>query len=72
MGCKKQGAKKQGHCYSEKRKGSLTSFLYEKQWPCFLHPAFYILLFAPHILAHFFFQDSKPTLFFKTRIVGTD
>jgi hypothetical protein len=23
-------------------------------------------------LAHFFFQDSKPTLFFKTRIVGTD
>ena len=57
MGCKKQGEKKQGHCYSkEKRQPGLG----------FLHPVFCNPYFGP------FFQVHKQTHVFKTRIVGAD
>ena len=66
MGCKKQGAKKQGHCYSKRE---------ESAWPLLFlnknNPVFCTLLFATHIL-DLFLQGHKPTHVFKTRIVGAD
>ena len=60
MGCKKQGAKKQGRCYSKREEAAKPLlFLINND------PVFCTLLFAPHIL-------DKSTLFFKTKIVGAD
>ena len=61
MGCKKQGAKNRGHCYSKRE----YEFLNNND------PVFCILLFSIHIL-DLFFQDHKPTHVFKTRIAGAD
>ena len=65
--CKKQGAKKQGHCYSKREKAD---------WPLLFldnnDPIFCTLLFATRILDLIFFQGHKPTHVFKTRIVDAD
>ena len=58
MGCKKQGAKNQGHCYSKKEE---AFFLNNND------PVFCTLLFATHIL-DLFLKDHKPTNVLKTKI----
>ena len=67
MGCKNQGAKKQGHCYSKRE---------EAAWPLlFLNnndPVFFTLLFSGPYFGPGFFLDHKPTHVFKTKIVGAD
>ena len=67
MGCEKQGAKKQGHCYSKRE---------EAAWPfLFLinkDPVFCTLLFSGPYFAPDFFQGHKPTHVFKTRKMGAD
>ena len=67
MGTKKQGAKKQGHCYSKRKKAAwLLLFLKNKD------PVFYTLLFSGPYLGPDFFQVHKLTHVFKTRIVDAD
>ena len=66
MGCKKQGAKIQGHCYTKKEKAAWPLLVLNKNNPVFLHPAFCKPYFGP------FLQGHKPTHVFKTRIVGAD
>ena len=58
MGCKKQGAKKQGHCYSKREEAIFLNNIF----PIFCNPYFGLN----------FFQGHKPTHVFKTRIVGAD
>jgi hypothetical protein len=38
---KKQGAKKQGHCYSEREVARLLLLFLNNNDPVFLHPAFF-------------------------------
>ena len=66
MGCKKQGAKKQGHCYSKREEAAWPLLFSNNSDPVFLHPAFCNPYFGP------FLQGHKPTHVFKTKIVGTD
>ena len=61
MGCKKQGAKKQDHCYL-----AWPLLFLKNNDPGFLHPAFRNPYFEP------LFQGHKPTHVFKTRIVRAD
>ena len=65
MGCKKQGAKKQGHCYSKREEAAWPLLFLNKNdpvfSPCFLQPIFWTFL-----------QGHKPSHVFKTRIVGAD
>ena len=60
IGCKKKGAKKQGHCYSKRE---------EAAWPLlFLNnndPVFCNLLFVPHILDLIFFRVANRPMFSK-------
>ena len=51
MGFKKQGAKKQGHCYSKREKARLPLLFLNNNDPVFRN-----LLFAPHILDPIFFS----------------
>ena len=41
MGCKKQGAEKQGHCYSEKEEKTLHLLFLNNNDLSFLHPALF-------------------------------
>ena len=47
MGCKKQGEKKQGHCYSKKEEARLPLLFLNNNDPVFWHPAFCNLFFGP-------------------------
>ena len=40
MGCEKQGAKKQGHCYSKREEAAWSLLSLNNNYPVFLHPAF--------------------------------
>ena len=40
MGCKKQGAKNQGHCYSKREEAAWPLLFLNNNDPAFLHPAF--------------------------------
>ena len=64
MGCKKQGAKKQGHCYSKREEAAWPFLFLKNNDPVFL------LLCNPYFGP--FLQGHKPTHVFKTRIVGAD
>ena len=66
MGCKKQGAKKQGHCYSKSEEAAWPHLFLNNNDPVFWHPGFCNPYFGP------FFQGRKPTYVFKTRIMGAD
>ena len=46
MGCKKQGAKKQGHCYSKREEAAWPLLFLNNNEP----DLFFTLLFATHIL----------------------
>ena len=41
MGCKMQGAKKQGHCYSKREEARLPLLFLSKNDPAFLQPTFF-------------------------------
>ena len=67
MDLKKAGCKKQGHCYSKRKKAMLPLlFLINTD------PVFWAQLFPGPYFGPDFFQGHKPTHFFKTRIVGAD
>ena len=63
MECKKQGAKKLGHCYSKREKAAFSFWITMTLFfaPCFLNP-----YLGPY------FQGHKPTYVFKTWILGVD
>ena len=58
----KAGCKKQGHCYSKREEARLTLLiLSNNDLVAFCNPCF-----------RSFFQDHKPSLVFKTKIVDAD
>ena len=62
MGWKKQGAKKQGHCYSKREEAAWPLLFLNNNDHVFLQPIFW----------NFFIQGQKPTHVLKTRTVGAD
>ena len=56
MGCKKQGAKKQGHCYSKREEAAWPLLFLNNNDPVFLHPAFCNPYLGPFFLK---FQSLK-------------
>ena len=55
MGCKKQGAKKQGHCYSKREEAAWSFLFLNYNDPVFLHPAFFRSIFCT-----WFFSQTNP------------
>ena len=49
MGCKKQGAKKQGHCYSKREEAAWPLLFFNNNDPVFLPPAFCNSYFGPFL-----------------------
>ena len=40
MGCEKQGAKNQGHCYSKREETAWPFLFFNNNYPAFWHPSF--------------------------------
>ena len=60
MGCKKQGAKKQGHCYSKREEAAWPLLFLNNNDPLLLHPAFLKPIFWT-----FFFRFTNRPMFSK-------